>query len=383
MTSEIFKGLYAFPCFVDTHLHILALGVELLTHDLEKEDLRQLLREESSFLFARGWTEIPPLELINSVSYPVLLVRRCGHMAIINDAAKQRLRIHKNVLKEQEMKVLYDLFEVKFYEKALKQAEKELFRFGVSYVHSVDWKGMSFNELVSILRKARIRIYEKLSTKDPKPEMFGKLTERVYIGAIKLFADGSLGARTACMHRPYLDTKERGELLLDGQTLEKILRFGKEHEIEVCIHAIGDAALDFLAPYLERYPGNRVIHAQFVSDFALSKLKETKFSVQPHFRFEDEPLFKYIKTDAHPYPYKMMHDVGYQIWFSSDAPVSPHDPRYGIEAAMKMGFSKQEAIKLYTIGSRDTCYYEKPDPLENLPVAIKMGDGEIIDLSVT
>ncbi len=377
----IFKGLYDFPCFVDTHIHILALGTKLLTHDLEKESLKELLEKETRFLFARGWTEMPPLELINSVSYPVLLVRKCGHMAVINDAARKHLGIQKSILKEDEMGVLYGLFDVEFYEKALKRAEEDLFRLGVSFVHSVDWKGMSFDSLVSILKKAKIRIYEKLSTKDPKPEMFGKLTERVRIGAIKLFADGSLGARTAFMEKPYLDTGDRGKLLLDGQTLERILKFGKKHGVEVCIHAIGDAALDFLAPYLEKYPGNRVIHAQFVSDYSLRRLKRTRFSVQPHFCFEDEPLLEFVCTNAHPYPYKMMHDMGYQIWFSSDAPISPHDPRYGIEAAMKMGFSREEAIKLYTVGSKDTCYYGKPDPLENLPVAIKMEDGEIIDLS--
>ncbi len=373
-------NLYAHRCFVDTHMHILVLGVKLLTHDLEKEKLNELLNSGESPLIARGWSEMPPIELINSVDYPVALIRKCGHKAVVNDAAKKLLNLESNILLESEVDKIYKLLAKNDYKRALKAAERELFKVGISYVHSDDLHSISFDDLAEILQNSKIRIYEKLFTYDPKEDMFGKISERVYFGAIKLYSDGSIGARTAFMKKPYVDTKENGVFLLSSEILEKVFEFGKKTGVEIAIHAIGDAALERLAPYFNRYPGNRIIHAQFVSENALPLLKHTHFSVQPHFYFEDQETLKYVRTTSLKYPFLRLHKEGYDISFSSDAPVSPHDPRYVAQAALKMGFSKEEAMELYTKGSKDLCLYESEDPLESYPVAIVMEDGEVIDL---
>ena len=373
------SGLYAHKCFVDTHMHILSLGIKLLTHDLEKEDLRELLNSGESPLIARGWVEMPPIELINSVDYPVALVRKCGHKAVVNDAAKEILNLGKNVLYESEVDKIYDLLTKNDYKRALKEAEMELFKTGISYVHSDDLHSISFDDLVEILKDSKVRIYEKLFTYDPKEEMFGKISERVYFGAVKLYSDGSIGARTAFMKEPYVDTKGNGEFLLNDEILERVFEFGKKTGVEIAIHAIGDGALEKIAPYFYKYPGNRIIHAQFVPESVLPLLKKTHFSIQPHFYYEDQDILKYIRTNSLKYPFLKLYKEGYDISFSSDAPVSPHDPRYVAEAALKMGFSEKEILELYTKGSKDFCLYESEDPLNGYPVAIVM-DEEVIDL---
>ena len=374
------SGLYAHKCFVDSHMHILSLGIKILTHDLEKEDLVDLLRSGESPLIARGWSEMPPIDLINSVDHPVALIRRCGHKAVVNDSAKKMLNLEDNVLFENEVDRIYDLLTKNDYKRALKTAERELFRVGISYVHSDDLHSMSFEDLVEILKDSRIRIYEKLFTYKPKEEMFGKISERVHFGAIKLYSDGSIGVRTAFMKEPYIDTKDNGMFLLSDEILDRVFEFGKKTGVEITIHAIGDAALEKLAPYFHRYPGNRIIHAQFVPESALPFLKNTHFSVQPHFYFEDQEILRYVRTDSLKYPFLKLHREGYDISFSSDAPVSPHDPRYVAQAALKMGFSKEDVMNLYTKGSRDICLYESEDPFEDYPVAIVMEDEEVIDL---
>ena len=376
------KKLYKFPCFVDTHMHLLSLGIKLLTHDLEKEDLKELLGKEKELLFARGWEDMPPLDLINSYSYPVVLIRKCGHVAVVNGSAKEKLGLKDNIVYENDMEKLYEIFDLSFYKKALKVAEKEMLKVGVSYVHTDDLHGMTYDELVSVLKDAKIRIYEKLAVRNPKKEMFGKISDRVTVGAIKLFADGSIGARTAYMKKPYRDTGNRGLFLLKDEEIEKIFEFGKENGVEVCVHTIGDEAMEIIADYFERYPGNRVIHAQLVPKEVLPKLKYTHFSVQPHFYIEDKEsgLLDIINTNSMVYPFLELYRMGYDISFSTDAPVSPHDPRYVIEKAMMMGFSRQDAIKLYTKKSQDFCYYEKEDILQSYPVAIEFSDGEFLEL---
>ncbi len=381
-TDEILDatGFHAHKCFVDSHLHLLGIGIKLLTHDLEKEDLGKLLKSAEGPLIARGWTEMPSLSLINSVEYPVALVRKCGHKAVINDVARELLELQENVLYEGDVDKVYELLSVDDYKRALKMAEGELFKVGISYVHSDDLHAMSYSELVSILKEARIRVYEKLFTYEPKKDMFGKVSNRVYFGAIKLYADGSVGARTAFMKKPYRDTGDNGVFILNDEVLRKIFLFGKKNGVEVTVHVIGDGAIEKLSPYFSEFPGNRIIHAQFVPREVLPFLKSTRFSVQPHFYFEDREILKFVDTDSMRYPFLYLYKNGFEVLFSSDAPVSPHDPRYVAESAMKMGFSKEEVLEIYTKGSEDLCLYENPDPLESYPVAIVMKEGEVIEV---
>ncbi len=372
------KGYHLFPCFVDTHIHLISLGLKKLTHDLEEESLQDLLSIPREKLIARGWVERPPQELIDSYDFPVALIRRCGHKAVLNKKAMEILGFEKPEIYEEDVERIYELFQFEDYKKAFQLAEEELFSYGVSYVHSDDLHGLSYNELVDILKNAKIKVYEKLSVKAPKAWMFKKVSPRAEISAIKLYADGSVGARTAFMKKPYKYTQDNGVFLLDDDTLERVFEFGKKHNVEVTVHVIGDGALERLTPYFEKYPGNRIIHAQFIPEELIPKLKNTKFSVQPHFYFEDTQILRFVETDSLKYPFLKLHRQGYDISFSSDAPVSPADPRYVIEHALKMGFSKEEAFLLYTKGSVDTCVYEVPDPINSYPVAIISDTGEIL-----
>ncbi len=153
------KGYHVFECFVDSHIHIVSLGLKMLTHDLEREDLGELLKNERKKLIARGWEEEPPLKLINSVDYPVALIRKCGHKAVVNDKAKELLGLSSNVLHESDVERVYDLFDLEDYRRAFEVAQDELFRVGISYVHSDDLHGLSYDELIGILRNSKIRVY--------------------------------------------------------------------------------------------------------------------------------------------------------------------------------------------------------------------------------
>jgi len=51
------------------------------------------------------------------------------------------------------------------------------------------------------------------------------------------------------------------------------------------------------------------------------------------------------------YRFRDMYLKMLKVGFSSDAPVETIDPRYGIEAAMELGFEWEEAVALYTWGS--------------------------------
>ncbi|MCX7813861.1 MAG: amidohydrolase, partial [Pseudothermotoga sp.] len=93
----------------------------------------------------------------------------------------------------------------------------------------------------------------------------------------------------------------------------------------------------------------------------LPLLRESYFSIQPHFAFEDQELIeKRIPKELNVLKYDFLNlfKQGYNISFSTDAPVSPEDPKYVIEKALKMGFSLKEAIELYTIAGAKTAGFD-------------------------
>ena len=372
------KGLFSFPCFVDYHIHVISLGLKLSAiADLEKEDLKDLLKRKRDILIGRGWEAPPPVKILNSVDYPVALIRKCGHSAILNDRAKEILKLKENIVYEEDVERIYSLLRPEDFRRAFEVAQNELLRVGITTVHSDDLHGMDYETLVDILRTSKIRIFEKLALREPESWMFKRLTDRVSVVGIKLFADGSIGSRTAYMKEPYLDTGERGILLLSDETLERVLSFADSNGLRVYIHAIGDGAVEMVSNHLEKHPNHVLVHAQFVPEESLEKLRKTVFAVQPHFYFEDLPILKSVRTNSLEYPFFDLYKMGFDVRFSSDAPVSPHDPRYVAQHAMRMGFSQKETIEIYTRDSKDSCLYETPNPLESYPVVVVLENGEV------
>ncbi|MGB4238200.1 MAG: amidohydrolase family protein, partial [Candidatus Hydrothermia bacterium] len=86
-------GLFVMPGFVDSHAHVMGTGLKMLTYDLEKVELEDVLSEanDKTFIVARGWEKLPANEILdraNSFDKPIFLIRKCGHVAWVNDHLK-------------------------------------------------------------------------------------------------------------------------------------------------------------------------------------------------------------------------------------------------------------------------------------------------------
>jgi predicted amidohydrolase YtcJ len=68
--------------------------------------------------------------------------------------------------------------------------------------------------------------------------------DRLRIGPVKIFTDGSFGGRTAAVTRPYLGGEDTGLLLLDDEALTEAVVQGHRQGWRFAIHAIGDAAIE-------------------------------------------------------------------------------------------------------------------------------------------
>ncbi len=408
-------GYYVMPGFVDTHAHIIGTGHKYGYLNLENvrslEELLETLRQSpEKTIIGRGWSEEslgsrPTKQLLDQIDKPVFLIRRCGHVAIANSALMELIGIWKEdgVFKEKELEEVRKRLPSREDEKFFAIGQKRFLMHGVTFVHSDDLHGLSWANLKDIIKSSKMRLLEKVYFESVSElesfNEFGQLSDRVYVKAVKVFADGSVGARTAWLSVPYADDPENcGMKLLDEEQLERFATLCDEKNVQLCVHAIGDEAVHMVATVFSRHPNHRIIHAQLVKERDLSMLKDSFFSIQPHFAIEDRGLMESAlpkDLKALRYPFLLLFERGFKIAFSTDAPVSPEDPKYVIEAALKLGFTKRQAVELYTMaGARmaglknlgeirtnflaDFCLYER-DPLlfDEDPVAVYVA-GELV-----
>jgi len=170
-------------------------------------------------------------------------------------------------------------------------------------------------------------------------------------GWLKLFADGSLGSRSAALLAPYEvdDAGGRpvggpaGMITHDQAAMRDVARTAAAAGIAVQIHGIGDAAvraaLDVLEA-LERVPGiaHRVEHAQLVDPADVPRFSRARIaaSVQPCHLCSDAPAVRQAwgNRSAHAFPIAALDATGALMPFGTDAPVESPDPWRNLAAAV-------------------------------------------------
>jgi predicted amidohydrolase YtcJ len=175
---------------------------------------------------------------------------------------------------------------------------------------------------------------------------------RARVGWLKLFADGSLGSRTAAMlepftfepDRPLQAGRERGIFVTEPDALVELAARAARSGIVTQIHAIGDAALraavDALAPHAGTGPlVPRVEHVQLVDPADLGRFARHGIaaSVQPVHLRTDAAQARHLwgeRAERSGYPWRSLADSGALLPFGTDAPIEPIDPWPGLAIAV-------------------------------------------------
>ncbi|HWJ63049.1 MAG TPA: amidohydrolase [Acidimicrobiales bacterium] len=191
------------------------------------------------------------------------------------------------------------------------------------------------------------------------------------IDAVKLFLDGTLGGRTACMHQPFSDhPTARGIATLSPEDAHRRAAEAHAAGFQLCLHAIGDEATrdaaELLARVLADEPGphrHRVEHASVLDDATVDRFAELGITavVQPiNLRSEHHWLSRRLGTErvARTYPFRRLLDAGVGVAGSSDAPIEATDVLAAMDAAVDRGdlapeqaITPDEALGLYTTGA--------------------------------
>ena len=453
------EGKTVLPGLNDSHLHLSLVGESMnicnLTEARSIDDIINLGREfiknnpSIKVLKGRGWNqdyftsgEIRELNRYDldkiSISIPIIFERVCLHLASSNSKAIELLEINKDtrvkggiieldkenlplgIFKEYAVKLIKSVIPKKEdleIEKELLMAINYCISMGITSVGSCDIMNNDAGQMFSIIRniyrekKTKIRYSHQFNfqnIEDFKDYLKTEFKNQEYDenflskGSLKLFKDGSLGARTALLKSSYKDDDStKGVDSLDDEILESLVKLASKNNIQVLTHAIGDAAVESLIDIYSRINSKNdnklrhaIVHCQITSKEQLERISKEKISVlvQPIFLDYDIQIVKdRVGEDlaSTSYAFNSLYLCHGKLSFSSDAPIEDVNPFSNIYCAVNRlrldgtplsGFFPKEkmnlesAIDAYTAGS---AYNEFKEVLKG-----KLKEGFFADLIV-
>lgn len=336
------QGKFIYPGFIDAHAHFVGYGLSLQQVDLTatsswEEVLLKVkafaTNNKNGWIRGRGWDqndwalkEFPSNEQLTALfpDRPVVLERIDGHAAIANKKALDIAGIKagdKIVGGEIEVKqtspgenflptltgILIDnaveLVAAKIpptspdqFKKALQAAQNNCFAVGLT---TIDDCGLNYTDVENIqaLQASgilKIRLYVMLSDDKKNYDYLEKKgiikTARLHVRSFKVYGDGALGSRGACLLQPYNDKPgHTGFLLSKPAHFDSVANWIVQRGFQMCTHAIGDSGnrtiLHIYAKYLKGKNDLRwrIEHAQVINknDFTIFGDNSIVPSVQP------------------------------------------------------------------------------------------------------
>jgi predicted amidohydrolase YtcJ len=182
-----------------------------------------------------------------------------------------------------------------------------------------------------------------LRSGDPLPGVADPVAaDRLRMGPLKVFVDGSLGTRTAYCSAAYpgaLGEEAHGMLRTPLPELERLLRRASSCGLDLAVHAIGDRATAIaLDGFAAAGCTGRIEHAQQVLPADLPRFAQLGVvaSIQPRHAVDDRDAAErhWAGATGRAFPYRALVDAGAEVVLGSDAPVAPLDPWDGIASAV-------------------------------------------------
>jgi predicted amidohydrolase YtcJ len=425
------KGRLLLPGFNDAHVHFVGGGRRLddvqLRDTKSQAEMRRRIAERAKerpreWILGGDWDHeswtpavLPTRELIDDVTpdTPVFVSRLDGHMSLANSLALRLAGITKETADPPGGVIVRDARGEPT--GILKDAATSLVEDKAIPPMSREWRTRSAKAALAHAAKLGVTSVQEMGSSPEDISVYaelaekGELTTRIYtaspvsqaddwakrgvrrafggpwlrIGALKGYADGSLGSTTAYLFEPYLDAPGSHGLLADdmqplSKMRDRVFR-ADDAGLQVCIHAIGDQAISIVldlygelarahAPRDRRF---RIEHAQHIApkDFERLKALDVVCSMQPTHAIDDG---RWAEKRIGPerakttYAFRTLLDRGIKLAFGTDWHVADLNPLVGIYAAVtrrtedgkrpggwvpEQKISVAEAVEAYTMGS--------------------------------
>ena len=432
-------GKLVLPGFNDAHVHFVSGGEQLDNVQLKdvtnpQEFARRIaerakITPKGEWVQGGNWDEtkwdppnMPTKEMIDALTpdTPIFVSRYDGHMGLANSLALRLAGITAQTpdppggtivhdalgnptgaLKDAAMDPIYKVIPPLSHDRRVKVVKRALAYAASVGVTSVQHMETSYADIAvysELLRRGelttRIYVAPLITHVDDQVKLgighaFGGPYLR--IGAVKAYADGSLGSGTAYFYEPFLNQGTNRGLLADGMHPISLMRdrYMKADAagLQICTHAIGDEGIstildlyaDVIKAHGEADRRLRIEHAQHMAakDFDRFAQLHVIASVQPYHAIDDGRFAEsHIGHDraSRTYAFRTFLDHGVRLAFGTDWEVAPLDPVLGLYAAVTRAtlddknpngwFPEQkltvaEAVEAYTMGSAYAEFQEK------------------------
>lgn len=399
------QGSVVLPGLCDAHIHMHEWAINLTRPQLAKArsrtEMLNMLREYANsrpanrWIVCQGWNEswwgerdfftAHDLDAVTQPGQPAIAYRSDMHIAVANSAALAKAGIHTNtpnppgglidrdttgkptgVLRELAIGLVTahiappTLTEI---QEMVRQATTTLHQLGITAVHDQRIKDadegpkmlatyLSLHEQSNLKLRVNCNIAaHQLPNLVALGLRSGFGNDYMRLGHVKVFADGSLGSRTAWMLEPFAaqSPNEQANYGVNVTPPEQMAREFYEAQrlgFPISVHAIGDRAnrvvLDLfeeLAPQLPPLPiPHRIEHVQTIAPVDIPRLAKLNItaSVQPIHLIDDRDLVDryWDERGQNTYAFRSFFEAGVRLAFGSDAPVADPNPFVGIHAAL-------------------------------------------------
>lgn len=420
------KGNAVIPGFNDSHLHLYSLGVSLKSVPLYGSDSiaevinrgKTFIKEKQvpagTFVTGRGWNQDyftdenrvltrHDLDQI-STEHPIVFNRACGHMATCNTKALEVCGITKDTPQIEGSEFYYDeegtpngvftenaiklMLEDKYPVPSVKE-RTDIINAAMEYALSQGITSVQTNDISVENYQDMFAAYEGAYTQSlAKPRTYhqcffvevedyqqfigdgfktGFGSDYNKIGPLKMFVDGSLGARTALLRTPYADEKSTcGIPCLSQEHINNMVGLAHENNCQVAIHAIGDKAIEMvLDGYDTVLNGSNearhgMVHCQITDTPLVDRFLENNILayVQPIFIHYDmhivaDRVGKELASTS--YAFGDMFKKGIELSYGTDCPVEDLKTmdnlycavlRKDLKAKPEAGYFSEQAVSI-------------------------------------
>ncbi|MBL7931072.1 MAG: amidohydrolase [Bacteroidia bacterium] len=403
------QGKSIFPGLIDAHCHFTGYATDMwkcdLTGTTSFEEVIEKIRvyEKTApmyWIYGRGWDqndwsvkEFPTKEQLDLLfpDRPVFLKRVDGHAALVNQKALDLTGITATTsvkggsleLKNGKLTGILidnamDLVDLKIpsvSDSLAKHyfgiAQQTCFSLGLTSIHDCGISEHTVDLLKEVEKngKLKMKVFALLSD---DPSYYDRWIKngiykgsRFTVGGFKIYGDGALGSRGACLHQPYSDKPSwTGFMLTDTHRIKTIAEILIQSPFQYCTHAIGDSANSYmLRAYAKALKGKnnkrwRIEHAQvldsslfhFFGDFNIIPSVQPTHATSDMYWAGDRVGTKRLKF---AYAYKRLLEQNGFIALGTDFPVESISPIKTFYAAVERkdakgfpenGFQKENAL---------------------------------------
>ncbi|RSK29513.1 amidohydrolase [Hymenobacter metallilatus] len=426
------QGQFVYPGFYDAHCHFYRYALGLRDADLVGtsswaeviEKLQQHRRQypQAAWLTGRGWDQndwpgkqFPTKDTLDALfpNTPVFLIRVDGHAALVNQKALDlagvtaRTPISGGTITKDVRGRLTGLLvdnavrlvagnipepSAAEAEAALLEAQKRCVAVGLTSLADAGLDKANIDRMAALQAqgKLKLRLYAMLAPTQENKDYYLKngpvFQDRLTVCSFKVYADGALGSRGACLMHPYADRpRETGFLLSSVADFRNLAKQLAASKFQMNTHAIGDSSNRLLLDiYGEALQGQmdrrwRIEHAQVVSRTDVPKFGQYGIvpSVQPTHATSDmywagERLGAERLRTA--YAYNDLRKQYGQVALGSDFPVEDINPLFGFHAAvarqdaknypaggfqMENALSREDALRGMTVWAAHAAFEDK------------------------